>query len=305
VTVRLHAGGQSGTAIVRALSGGASATGDAELEILIGAAGAAANSLSATPVNLPFTGGSTTVVATVHDEGGNPLPGVPVRFSSTAGTVTPSVATTNQNGQATVTVTTTREATVTDSVLDQEASLIVTLDGEIALSITPPATITEDEPATFTITVNRTANAPPVETVRVNWGDGESTNLGAVSTSATVSHVYRRSGTFTVRATAVDANGDSVSTFTDVVVGPSLPLAVSLSASCTAGCEVREPITFTATSVAGASYTWTFGDGTGTTTTGNTATRAYTSPGVYTVVVEVTTPDRRSGRGQIQVQVVP
>jgi hypothetical protein len=58
--------------------------GDTGLALTIGAAAAEAMTVTATPAELPSTGGSSTITAAVIDGSGNRLVGVPVTFSTTA-----------------------------------------------------------------------------------------------------------------------------------------------------------------------------------------------------------------------------
>jgi hypothetical protein len=83
--VTLHAGTESGTATVRAFSGGAQSVGDTGLALTIGAAAAEAMTVTATPAELPSTGGSSTITAAVIDGAGHRLVGVPVTFSGLSG----------------------------------------------------------------------------------------------------------------------------------------------------------------------------------------------------------------------------
>ena len=66
-------------------------------------------------------------------------------------------------------------------------------------------------PATFTVGSRR---APAnIRDVTIDFGDGESQSLGAISGSTTIQHTYNEAGTYTVRATAIEASG-----FTETVV---------------------------------------------------------------------------------------
>src|SRR5689334_14181905 len=67
VTVKLVAGGASGTATITAYSGGASAS----TKLLIGTAAVKTVSLTTTPQSLGANGGSVQVTAVATDEGGN------------------------------------------------------------------------------------------------------------------------------------------------------------------------------------------------------------------------------------------
>ena len=50
-----------------------------------------------------------------------------------------------------------------------------------------------------------------VRNVRVNWGDGEVDDLGAISGSASPQYTYRGGGIYTVTATATMADGSTIS----------------------------------------------------------------------------------------------
>jgi adhesin/invasin len=108
-TARLIGGGRSGTAIVRATSGGATST----IEVDIGAATATRIVVTATPQTLPSDGGTSSIVARVEDQQGNPVNNVLVSFTASRGTVNPTSDVTNDLGIATTDLSTTETATVT------------------------------------------------------------------------------------------------------------------------------------------------------------------------------------------------
>src|SRR5262245_15085750 len=116
VTTMFVAGGQNGTAIIAALSGGASTGAAGSLKIFVGTAAVGRVSVNANPLAVPATGGSSTVTALVLDVNGNPLVGTPVGFTTTAGALSSSLSLTNGNGTATSVLTTSAQATVTASV---------------------------------------------------------------------------------------------------------------------------------------------------------------------------------------------
>jgi len=103
----------SGTATITAVSGGASVSGANGLKILVGTAAAQKVAVSATPATIPSAGGSSTISAVVFDVNGSFLAGVPVTFSSTAGTLSDSIVTTDAGGAARSILTTSVAATVT------------------------------------------------------------------------------------------------------------------------------------------------------------------------------------------------
>jgi hypothetical protein len=79
----LAANGQSGTAVVKANAGAAE---EAMIEVMIGA-GATSVTLQATPTSLPESGGEIDLLALLRDEGGQPLAGTLVNFTTEIGTL--------------------------------------------------------------------------------------------------------------------------------------------------------------------------------------------------------------------------
>jgi PKD repeat protein len=58
--------------------------------------------------------------------------------------------------------------------------------------------------------------------VTVNWGDGQSQDLGTLAGTAVVAHVYRSPGTYTITATATDSFGNASVVSTAVIVNPTI-----------------------------------------------------------------------------------
>jgi hypothetical protein len=211
-SARLIADGRSGTAVVTAFSGGAE---QAELEIPIGAAVASSIVLSANPSSVGASGGTVQLTAAVRDETGDPVRGVLVTFTTTAGTLASTSATTDQNGEARTTLTTTREATVSASAGGQVAEPVtVGVQALPGVSVTVvPSPAVEDEPATFTITVTPSGDdGNPIQSISIDFGDGNRLSLGNTTgtTGTTVSHTYDTSGTYTVRVRVRDTEGQEV-----------------------------------------------------------------------------------------------
>lgn len=303
VRVRFIAGGQSGSATITAYSGGASG----KLENLkVGTAATERVIITASPQTLGPSGGTSTVSARVEDVSGRGVAGIPVSFTTSAGDLNPPTATTNADGVASTTLTTTREATVTANVAGKTAELTVGLNPRTGISITGPTqAVAAGLPATFTVQVNGEAN---VRDVVVNFGDGTQQSLGALTGSTTVQHVYNDDGTYTVTARAVDASGFSEQVSTSVTILPAQPPGVIINVSDSTP-TVNQLITLTA-NVSGAtstilSYQWDFGDGTTATTTGPQITKAYGSPGTKVIRVTVNQAIGPSGQGQTTVDVQP
>src|SRR5687767_2697311 len=90
-TTTFIAGNLSGVAEIRATSGGATGgTGTTPTNVVsiqIGAAAAGTVVLSASPARVPPSGGTVTLIGAALDASGNRLVGVPITFSTDAGTL--------------------------------------------------------------------------------------------------------------------------------------------------------------------------------------------------------------------------
>jgi adhesin/invasin len=306
VRVKFIAGGQSGTATVTAFSGGASG----KLENLkVGTAAAERVVVSASPQTLGPAGGTSTISARVEDASGFGLAGVPVTFSTDAGTLSSSSALTDSAGVATTTLTTSRAAKVTANVAGKTADVSVTLNPRTGITLAGPTSpVSAGVPATFTVGVGSTAN---VRNVALNFGDGDQRSLGAISGSTTIQHTYVESGTFSVSATATEASGFTETVSTAVTILPGQPPAVIITASNN-NPSVGETVIFTAT-VSGATstvlrYEWNFGNGAvppSAETTGNRATASYLNTGTKIITVRVVQATGPSGDGQTAIVVKP
>jgi hypothetical protein len=308
--VRLLAGERSGTAEIRAYSGGTS-SGDA-LKISVGAAAAGKVELLANPSALPSVGGIVQLTAVVSDTSGNRLAGVPVSFTSNAGVLSTSLVTSDGNGEARTSLSTTGNAKVTASVAGGSgASLTASLDIPVRVGPTvtisvPASSIVPGVPAIFSVAVN--AGGAAVRTATIDFGDG-ATQAVSPSGVSTATHVYSKSGTFIVSAVAVDSAGESATATASVSV-QSIVVTVSLTVSPST-LTTATPVEFTATATttpAGTAierYEWDFGDGTVGKTSGNATNHFYTVGGGrrYTVSVRAVTTTGASGTAQREIVV--
>jgi hypothetical protein len=284
-TTKLIADGRSGTATITAFSGAAKNT----LEVKIGAAGAARVLVTATPQSLPATGGTATINARVEDQQGNGLLGVPVSFSTTAGTLASTSVISGDSGLASTTLSTTAAATVTASAGGGTSGTLtntvaITIKPRTTVTLTVPASANVSTPASFTVGVG--ANTI-VTNVKLDFGDGESVPLGAVSTNTNVVHIYGSPGTFEVTATATDSDGITTPVTSQVAV---LPLSVTGTASPTAvvfGGSVLLSVTVTPAGAAIAGYDWDFGEGQTITTQSPQTSWIPQTRGTKTVIVRV------------------
>jgi len=316
VTVKFLAGTGSGAATITAISGGASVASTGVLKILVGTAAVGRVIVSANPTLVPALGGVTTIAAVILDINGNPLAGAPVSFSATAGTLADALVIADQSGLAQTTLRTSTATTVTASVGAQAAApttpttpttppttgtaagqasgtVTVGIASSPTLVITPPATLSAGLPASFTFVVTpAAANGSAVRDVTVNWGDGQTQSLGALSGSSTVAHAYRSSGNYSINASVTDSSGNVVNVSTFVtVLSPVLTLTIAPPATAPSA-NLPANFTFTpAATTAGDAVrdvTVNWGDGSavqdlGAISGATTVTHVFKSAGTYSI----------------------
>ena len=300
-TVKLIADGRSGTATITAFSGAATKT----LDVKVGAAAAARILVTATPQALPPTGGTATIAATVEDTQGNGLVGVPVAFSTSAGTLAATSVLTDLSGTASTTLTSSVAATVTAS------AGAASLTGTVALTVKsrnqvtlkgPTAAVNESAPVSFTIGVT---TGSIVSDVLLDLGDGTKVHLGAVTADTTYQYIYADDGPFTVVATATDADGATTQASTGVIVIPVTITGTATPATTTLGTAVTFAVTVGGTGVAVDHFVFDFGDGTVIPTTSNSLAHVFTSTGTKTVNVTMVPSKGHSKTVTIVCQINP
>jgi Big-like domain-containing protein/PKD domain-containing protein len=277
VHVKFLSAGQSGNATITAYSGGASAT---LKDVLVGSA--AAKRVVVTAGAIGPSGGSAEIQARVEDDSGNGITGVPVTFSTTAGTLSAGSAITDANGIARTTLTTDRDATVTATAGAQKADVTVKLAPRLISGFTAaPAATQAGKPVTFT--VNTTAN---LQDATINFGDGTSQSLGSFATTATAAHVYSSPSTYTPTVTARDALGNTQSQSTTVTIS-ALPVTLTAAPN---PATVGSPVVFSVGGTTDAQvsrYEWTFDDGRRFTTSGPQLVQSFDSRGQKVVRADV------------------
>ena len=326
VRVTFNAGSSSGTATITAASGGASVSSTGALKIAIGAAAVGRIVLSANPGTVAGSGGTSTVAAAVTDPNGNPLGGVPVTFSTSAGSLSAAVVTTDSAGNAATILTTNRSApsavthaynvagsftirvTAFDTFGDVAAatgSVTIANRPQLAVTLSASATPTAGTATVFTIGATATTGNT-VTSVRLDFGDGSQSILNGNATS--VAHVFVAAGTYTATAVATDSSGATGSASVIIAVGgrPGLAVTISTTGTPTVGVPVAFAIGATATSGASInSVVVNFGDGTSTTITGNTTSvqHTYSNTGAYTATATATDTSGASGSGSTVVTI--
>lgn len=279
------AGSVSGTARIRATSGAATGGTDSTnvVDVLIGSAAVGSVSLTASPSRVGASGGTVTLIASAFDAAGNRLVGVPISFSTTAGTLSATTATTDANGEARVTLTTNTAGTVTARSGSAEADAAITVAGtpSVTLAVSPASPLAGTP---VTLTVTPAAGTRP--RVVIQWGDGSSDDLGTLGAARSVTHTYASSGSYTITATATEG-GESFVTSTSVTVGSAagFTFGTPSPASPTAGTPLTLPVTPTTGASPKIVINW--GDGTttdlGTVSAARTVAHTYTSSGTFVI----------------------
>jgi hypothetical protein len=317
VTVRYYAGGASGTATIRASSGGitsgassSTTTTTSELQIKVGAAAAARVVLNASPGTVPAGGGTITLTATVMDENGNRLAGVPVTFASTAGTLLNGTVLTDSNGEARTTLTTAQQAQVSVTAGGQTAQLTVSVSPPINVSISVASGTTPiaGQPVAFSVTASAGSGGAPLSSVVVAWGDGEEQSLGTPSSGAiTVNHVYRNTGTYTATVTATDTAGQRATASTSVIVTsavrPLVSLTVPTSVAANTIFTAQVSISQNPNNLTVQSTEFNFGDSVVRRVNGLQTTHVYTSAGNYNIRATVTFSDGQQATAEAGIRV--
>ena len=334
VAVTFVAGTSSGTATITAISGGAGGGGTTTttdgtaattaanvVKIAIGSAAVAKINLSASPAVVPSTGGTSTLTANVVDTNGNGLGGVPVSFSTTAGTLASALVTTDQNGSAQTTITTSKAATVTANAgivssggtggttgtTPATVTISVSTAPSVSVGAASPASPTVGQAVTFPLTYTSDANSSPIQKVVADFGDGtpsQTTNGQPTS----ITHTYFSGGTFAMRVTAFDGNGGQGTGGTSVLIGARPQPTATISAttaSPTAGVDVAFTATVTPAAASGTSIadvSVDYGDGTTPTDLGATSGtfslhHTYAAGGTFTVVLTATDSNGGVGKG--------
>jgi hypothetical protein len=303
------AGDDSGVAEVRATSGGAGATtpptttppttttttGNASVLITVGAAAVDTVTVRANPAVVSANGGTVNVIATVMGVGGRLLSNIPVSFAATRGTLSSTSAMTDGNGEARVSLTTNADTDVTATAGSKTSTAArvtaqpgpsVTLTCAVGTA-TNCASVSVGQAITFT--ASRGATTSNIVSSTLDLGDGTTRDLGSLSSPATVSHSYSSAGTFTVRLTATDVNGETTTAVQSVRV---LVAATGTLTATKNGMDVTATVN---TTPPGTSFAWTFeGTTPNRTTTSQTETFTYTTAGTKTISVLVTLNDGRT-----------
>ncbi|HWI19988.1 MAG TPA: Ig-like domain-containing protein [Vicinamibacterales bacterium] len=233
--VTFSAGSISGSAVIRAFSGGATSSNTSGAEVKIGAAAASGNiSVSATPPQVSQSGGTVTISAIVFDQSSNVLPGVQVQFTASNGALSSTTGVTDGNGVARTTLSTTQTSTVTAFAGSAKGEVVVTVSAPPTVTVDAPTNGVAGDPVAITVKVPVPAagTAPrQIAQVVVDLGDGTLRTFTNVTADVSFTHVYRNAGGYTITATARDVNGNTSISSDSIVINFASQPTVSLTAS--------------------------------------------------------------------------
>ncbi|HSC27570.1 MAG TPA: hypothetical protein VLD67_09860 [Vicinamibacterales bacterium] len=207
-SAKYQAGGQVGVDQIEAASGSLKS----QISLAIGSAAVSRIQLLAEPLTLPPSGGEAALAALAISPTGVGVVGVPVRFETSAGSITPSdPVLTDGDGVARASLKTNTPATVRAQALNfRSDEIAIRLRSPVDLIITP-STPTADIGQSVVFNVTAMAGGQPVVGgLRVEFGDGQSADLGQIAGTATTSHAYNRDGGFNVTARFFEPGGQEV-----------------------------------------------------------------------------------------------
>jgi len=211
---------QSGTAEITAVSGTAKLA--STVKVTVGAVAVGRVDLSANPSSLPSTGGTADLTALVSDTSGNRLQGVPVTFTTNAGSLDRNGVATDASGQATARLTTQVTASVTAAVAGGTSGSVTSTAQTVTVRSAPLAsfgTVTlTGKTALITYSATASSGGAAISSVGMSFGDGSAVSNLSSGSSQSITHLYSTLGTFTLVLTVTDAAGETVTATTIIVV---------------------------------------------------------------------------------------
>ena len=149
----------------------------------------------------------------------------------------------------------TAAATDLNSQRGQGSASVVVIRSIPAISITGPATGTVGTSVSFSVTPPAASANPATSNVTVDFGDGTSRDLGAITATTSVSKVYSSEGNYTVAATVSDTAGGRNTSSTGIGItraaNPTLSMSQTSSTTPNAVIGTNESFSVTASAASG------------------------------------------------------
>src|SRR5262249_48897382 len=145
------------------------------------------------------------------------------------------------------------------------------------------------------------------------WGDGQTQDLGSIMGTATIAHVYRTAGSYSINATVTDSSGNAVPVSTAVtVLPPALTLAITPPTTAPSA-NLPANFTFTPTVPAGdavSDVTVNWGDGSAVQDLGaiagaTTVSHVFKAAGTYVISGKIVDIGGNSNSVSTSVTVIP
>ena len=209
-------GSDSGEATVTASSG----TATANTKILLGTAMVDAVSVRASSGSVPATGGSVEITARVVNAGGGALSGIPVTFSTTAGTLSGTREVSDGNGEAKTRLTTDSNATVTATAGTKSGTVAIQALNPVptpTVSLTGTGATATHAGQIWTLTATVANNTAVGSPTKFEWNFGDGSPV-VENQSPSVQHAYTTELTiFHVSVKVTFANGSTATANADII----------------------------------------------------------------------------------------
>lgn len=214
-TSRFISNGDSGEATITVSSGSATAN----VKFNIGLALIDSVSVRASAGSVPATGGTVTVTARVTATGGAAASGVPVTFSTTAGSLSSGREVTDGTGEASTRLTTDANATVTATAGTKSGTVAIQALNPVAtptITVAGVGSTANSAGQLFTFTATVANNAAVGSPTRFEWDFGD--GVTQTTNGPSIGHVYSMElTTYNITVRAVFANGTAVSALTQII----------------------------------------------------------------------------------------
>lgn len=178
-----------------------------------------------------------------------------------------------------------------EGICNDQTFHIISVNEEATAGMTIPTAVCEG--GTFNFADNSVANNGTITTY--NWDMGD----GTLYSTATGTHQYAQSGTYTITLTVTSSDGCSNTTTEQIIVNPNPAPAFS----ATLACEGQTTRFTNLSPGTNTSWAWTFGDGNGSVL--ENPVHTYANDGTYTVTLTVTSGDGCSANVSQTVTVYP
>jgi hypothetical protein len=183
-------------------------------------------SISANPATVSSAGGEIVLTATVRQSDGAPVTNVFVHFTTTAGSLSDESVKTDPEGIARVRLTATESTTIRARAQGKAIDIVLPVQN-FELTLTPA------QPGRNQLTTIHIRLGAAGQTVSgnltIDFGDGQTADLGMVTGEATTQHAWRDEGAFTMTVTLRQGAAESRST-TQVEVSGFSPLSDQIDA---------------------------------------------------------------------------